>query len=148
MSIFSGDLLPTGKTLCGQPSYNDNRWTVRPHYYSSGKASDFEWLTNPIQPSYYETDVPDMSNDLNKYTEIVNGRGRLKPEVASDPCYPTPLKYFSFGLASWRYDRNYPSMTIPSQPCIYRGKTSIPDVACLDQQQFENLDRYNQIKPN
>jgi hypothetical protein len=146
---MSYQYLPSTQHTCDSPIYGDaiTRWSTRPQFYSSGNAGDMEWMKTPLQPPYLGTDMPHMSTDLNMYNEVVNGKGRLKPEVTPDPCYPTPIKYFSFGKPVWRYDRNYPSLTIPYLPCTYRAKSTLPDVACLDQQQLSNKDRLNQNIP-
>lgn len=141
---MSYDSLPSGQTVCNFPIYGDSRWSVRPYNNRRGNAGDLEWLTHPLQPSYYETDVADMSHDLNMYTK----NGHLEPEVTPDPCYPMPLKYFSFGKSVWRYDKSYPSLTVPSQPCKWSGKSLLPDVACLDQQNLMTKDRLNRVTLN
>jgi hypothetical protein len=128
--------------------FGDTRWGARPQYNNQFNSDDLDWLTHPLQPPYMETDVPDMTQDPFMYTQLLpNGRRILKPEVAPDPCgYPTAIKYVSFGKPVWRYDRTFPSLTVPQQPCKYRGKTTVPDVACMDQQQLESRDRLNQFR--
>ena len=137
MSVRDIPVLPH-QELCQSPIYNDNRWDVRPHFFRTGAPSDIEWIQTPIQPPYLATDTPHMSYDLNKYKDA---QGRFKPEVAPDPCIPYHTRYCSFNRPSWNYDHDTPSLIIPSQPCKYRGKTTLPDISCLDQQELMNRDQ-------
>lgn len=124
--------------LCQSPIYNDNRWDVRPQHFRRGKESDLEWINTPMQPPYMATDTPHMSYDLNKYK---TPQGALKPEVAPDPCIPYHTKYCSFNRPAWEYDHSTPSLVLPKLPCKYRGKTTVPDIGCLDQQGIMNRDQ-------
>ena len=144
MSINNLPLL-TPQQQCQLPVYNDNRWSVRPQFYRQGNAGDFKWLDHPLQPPYFGTDTPLMSYDLNMWKDQ---QGDFKPEVNPDPCDPYALSYCSFGKKTYEYDHDYPSLNLPSTtfPCSFRAKTSVPDVACLDQQNLMVDDRLNIIK--
>ena len=137
MSVRDLPILPH-EQLCQSPIYNDNRWDTRPQFYRTGTAADLEWIHHPIQPPYLATDTPLMSYDLNKWK---NEKGQFKPEVSPDPCIPYHTKYCSFNRMSWEYDHETPSLVIPSQPCRYRGKTTVPDIGCLDQQELMGRDQ-------
>lgn len=124
---------------CQSSIYGDTRWDVRPQFNRQGNAGDAEWLAHPLQAPYFETDTPLMSYNLNLWTDK---DGHLKPEVRPDPCYPTPTKYCSFSHPVWVYDHEYPSLVLPTKPCKeLRGKTLVPDVACLDQQELMKKDQ-------
>ena len=144
MSINKLPILPHNK-MCMSPVFNDTRWEVRPQFYRHGNANDSEWLIHPLQPPYFGTDTPLMSYDLNMWKDK---NGNFKPEVLPDPCDPYPLKYCSFGKSVYEYDHDYPSLTVPKLPCSFMAKSSIPDVACLDQSNLMGLDRMNITKTN
>lgn len=138
MSIGDLPILPELQ-LCQSPIYNDNRWSVRPQAFRTGTAADLDWITTPMQPPYLATDTPRMSYDLTTYTDK---KGHLKPEVAPDPCIPYHTQYCTMNKPAWVYDHTSPSLILPKQPCKYWGKTSVPDVACLDQQEFMPRDQF------
>lgn len=127
--------------MCQSPIYGDTRWDARPQFNRQGNAGDLDWLQRPLQAPYYETDTALMSYNLNMWKDK---QGNFKPEVAPDPCYPTPTKYCSFGKPVWVYDCTYPSLTLPKDPEVCRalaGKSTVPDIACLDQQELMKKDR-------
>lgn len=125
---------------CASKRYNDSRWASRPQFARSQQAPDLEWLTKPLQPPYLATDTDLMSYDLNMYK---NPDGSLKPEVTPDPCsYPTATQYESSNKTTYTYDRSYPSLTIPQQPCKYFARSTLPDIACIDQQNLMIRDTY------
>jgi hypothetical protein len=131
---------------CKSPHYFDTRWDARPQYYRQGNTTDIEWLKYPLQPPYQESDVHHMSSDINMWR---NSQNQFKPEVAPDPCIPHATKYCSFGKSVWEYDSQYPSLTHlhKGKSCHQlRGKSSIPDVACLDQQDKMKNDPYENNK--
>jgi hypothetical protein len=84
-----------------------------------------------------------MSYDTNIWRD---SKGNFRPEVLPDPCIPAAIKYCSFGKSVWEYDNNYPSKTIPKQPCLNRGKTTVQDVCALDQQELNFTDRLTLMK--
>jgi hypothetical protein len=127
MSVSDIPILPH-ELLCQSPIFNDNRWDTRPQFYRTGAPADLEWIHHPIQPPY----------DLNKYK---TAQGALKPEVSPDPCIPYHTRYCSFNKTAWEYDHETPSLIIPSQPCKFRGKTTVPDISCLDQQELMKRDQ-------
>lgn len=133
-------LLPH-QQMCQSPIYNDTRWSVRPQHNRHGNAGDAEWLQKPLQAPYYETDTNLMSYDLNAYRD---SKGHFKPEVEPSPCAPAAIHYCSFGKPVYAYDHNHSSLTIPTQPCNFRGKTTVPDIACLDQTNLMDRDRLNE----
>jgi len=132
MSVGDIPILPH-ELLCQSPIYNDNRWDVRPQFYRTGTAADVEWIRHPMQPPYLATDTPLMSYDLTIYK---NAQGGFKPEVSPDPCIPYHTRYCSFNRTAWQYDHDTPSLVVPSLPCRNRGRTTLPDVACEDQEEF------------
>jgi hypothetical protein len=143
MSVGSLPLLPH-LYQCQSPIYADTRWDARPQHNRRGNAGDLEWLEKPLQAPYYETDTKLMSYDLSMWKDK---QGDFRPEVLSDPCYPTPTKYCSFGHPVWVYDTEYPSLSLPTKPCsTWRGQTGVPDVACLDQQDLMSRDRLALMK--
>lgn len=141
---MSTNLLPlqSHNEICATGDYNDSRWAARPQYNRQGNVSDLDWILHPLQPPYLGTFTPDMSYDTKMY---VNKQGQFKPEVTSDPCsYPVAPKYTSFGKSVWEYDHTYPSLTLPKgKTCQYFAKDTLPDIACLDQQQLMKRDTYN-----
>ena len=144
VKLLPGSLTP--ELNCVAPIYNDTRWGARPQHFTSGNAHDSAWLgreEGPGQPPYYETDTPLMSYDLDMWKNPQTGD--FRPEVLSSPCAPMATKYCSFGKPVYEYG-HYPSMTIPTQPCTYRGRTTVPDIACLDQQELEPRDRLTYFK--
>ena len=133
MSIQDASHLPH-EQLCQSPIYNDSRWNARPQNFQRGTTSDLEWINTPIQPPYLSTDTPLMSYDLNKWKDA---NGNFKPEVSPDPCIPYHTKYCSFNSTKWEYDKTSPSLFISPKPC---KRMQVPDVSCLDQQEFMKRD--------
>jgi len=142
MSVETLPLLSHNQ-MCQSPIYGDTRWDARPQHNRRGNAGDIDWVKRPLQAPYFETDVGLMSYNLNLWRD---SKGNFRPEVLPDPCVPTATKYCSFGKSVWEYDKNYPSMTIPTQPCRYRGKTTVQDICALDQQELNNVDREKYMK--
>ena len=138
MSVLDIPNIPH-ELLCQSAIYNDTRWGARPKHFQTGTSADLGWIQTPIQPPYLATDTPLMSYDLNKYKDA---EGRFKPEVSPDPCIPYHTKYCSFNQQSWVYDHTSPSLVEPStRPCRFVGKTTVPDIGCIDQQELMKRDQ-------
>lgn len=136
LNVISPALL-SHDTMCQSPIYNDTRWDVRPQHFRRGSPEDFEWIKTPLQPPYLATDTPHMSYNLNVYK---NAQGGLKPEVTPDPCIPYHTQYCSFDRKAWTYDISQPSLVLPPRKCALYAKSTVPDVACMDQSNLMGRD--------